>query len=606
MTIEILSENTSLLMVSHQIIPSPVILIKELIENSIDSDANTIKISIQGDNSSLVYLVSDNGTGIEVNEYFLLPGGTSKKNKNTYGYRGMSLSAISQLSEIQITTRTKEGISTETIATATERTTKESYRPERGTRVKVSNLHKKTPVRDEYNQKNINQYIKEILILSKKYSLLHGITISIEKNNKELFNSKGNIRYLQRTNRIFHLYHPQKVLGIYKITTDSFILRAVFSREIPAAEGIIEIDSKLVENTKISHVLTQIAKALNTRITYILQITEIHPDTLTNTTNTIRNNRRLIYREPYVIGLLESIRYRPEISQLSNASEISLTILQLPLTKVQVPYTTEIYHTIEYNQIQVPVEHSTIPQDNNTNTQKKRIYSETQLQRGNTTQKEEVSSSMHPFIIDQKENLLAPEETQGITISQNDLSKLELIGQFNNGFIIAALKKGTNTYLYAIDQHAADEAVNYERLKNTYTPRRQRLIKPLPINLSEHEHYLAEEYKDKLKSNGFILSEDTKYLLEAPLCSSQLFTEPELKESINELKDQTTNKPILFTALRKHLATKACRTSIMIGDPLNIQQMKQILNNLSTTTRPWNCPHGRPTIVLLRNISTDN
>lgn len=207
------------------------------------------------------------------------------------------------------------------------------------------------------------------------------------------------------------------------------------------------------------------------------------------------------------------------------------------------------------------------------------------------------------WCIDRSGKLGVLECPEGMLLGKKEIDTLKVIGQFNNGFIICAMKKVDNTLLYAIDQHSADEAVNYERLKNECACKRQKLLQPLRIYLSEYDKYVASEHKSFLLSHGFILSDDASSILEVPVFDAQAFGKDELDECLWGLKE-AGEKKVVFASLRKILASKACRSSTMIGDALSPQKMQGIISGLSRTTRPWTCPHGRPTIMLLHENSS--
>ncbi len=210
--------------------------------------------------------------------------------------------------------------------------------------------------------------------------------------------------------------------------------------------------------------------------------------------------------------------------------------------------------------------------------------------------------------------------------------QMKIIGQFNKGFIIAILEDE----IFIIDQHAADEKFNYENLIKNAKVKKQPLLKPLLIsNLSMAEKITAFEYKEIFRKLGFELNIDTNdhnklYTYTIPTIYnykfknddfSSIYKQVEIEknksdfsqlfEKDSEEKNNDNNivnnenskiKILLSEPVLHHIASKACRSSIMIGNSLDMKKMRNILFNLSTCLSPWNCPHGRPTMRFLKKI----
>ena len=195
---------------------------------------------------------------------------------------------------------------------------------------------------------------------------------------------------------------------------------------------------------------------------------------------------------------------------------------------------------------------------------------------------------------------------------KDNFRKLKIIGQFNLGFIIAKLGDD----LFIIDQHASDEKFTFENLQQNTKFKKQMLIKPIELNLSPREDEIVRENMDTFSNSGFEFQESADGRLQVtsvPHCKGITFGATDILEMIDmiergerslwHLEASTSGKahqqgihavyPSRFKSL---LASKACRTSIMIGKPLTSKKMEEIVCNLATLVSPWNCPHGRPTM----------
>lgn len=223
---------------------------------------------------------------------------------------------------------------------------------------------------------------------------------------------------------------------------------------------------------------------------------------------------------------------------------------------------------------------------------------------------------------------VSPEERLSLTISKEDFSRMHIIGQFNLGFILA-IRPGkpptTADELFIIDQHASDEKYNFERLQSSTVVQNQRLVHPRSLDLTAIEEEIILESNPILLKNGFLVSVDESgdfpvgqrcKLLSLPMSREVTFDVKDLEELIALLADSplapfpetassagltpgakmmqnTTPRP---SKVRRMFAMRACRSSVMVGKALSRGQMERLVRHMSEIDKPWNCPHGRPTM----------
>ncbi|ORX47944.1 DNA mismatch repair protein MutL [Piromyces finnis] len=194
-------------------------------------------------------------------------------------------------------------------------------------------------------------------------------------------------------------------------------------------------------------------------------------------------------------------------------------------------------------------------------------------------------------------------------ISKEDFKNMDVLGQFNLGFIIARLRTAETQELFIVDQHASDEKYNFESLKKTTNIQNQRLLKPRPLELTAKDEHIVMEHLDTFKANGFELKVDMEQpptqrisLLTQPYSKNVEFGIKDLEELIPRLVDEPPNTIIKCSKLEAMYASRACRKSVMVGMALTHKKMKTILNHMSEMDQPWNCPHGRPTMRHLASI----
>lgn len=208
----------------------------------------------------------------------------------------------------------------------------------------------------------------------------------------------------------------------------------------------------------------------------------------------------------------------------------------------------------------------------------------------------------------------SPEEGLSLIVLKEDFARMNIVGQFNLGFILAIRPSRCSTTtdeLFIIDQHASDEKSNFERLQSTTIVQNQRLVHPYPLDLTAIEEEIILENDSALLKNGFLVDIDTSgdmpvgqrcKLISLPMSREVTFDLSDLEELITLLGDSTPSAHAAMeniprpSKVRKMFAMRACRSSVMIGKSLSLTQMGKLVRRMGEIDKPWNCPHGRPTM----------
>ncbi|GAA6036714.1 hypothetical protein JCM8097_003443 [Rhodosporidiobolus ruineniae] len=243
--------------------------------------------------------------------------------------------------------------------------------------------------------------------------------------------------------------------------------------------------------------------------------------------------------------------------------------------------------------------------------------------------------------IDQREE--DAEAALSRSVSKEDFGRMEVLGQFNLGFIIARLRVPVRTPptvtrkwkeravvsddeedeqeevaeawqddLFIIDQHASDEKYNFETLQAETVIQSQRLLAPRVLNLPSHDEITAMEHLDLLRLNGFdvVVDEEADVgervkLLAQPVSKNTVFDVGDFEELLDLISSRTSSSEIVRPSkARKMFASRACRKSVMIGKALNVKQMTGIVRHMGGMEQPWACPHGRPTMRWLFGLNS--
>ena len=186
-------------------------------------------------------------------------------------------------------------------------------------------------------------------------------------------------------------------------------------------------------------------------------------------------------------------------------------------------------------------------------------------------------------------------------ITQSDFSKMDLVGQWNNSFILTRFGGD----IYAIDQHAANEAANFEKLRKQRKKGKQILLQPIFLPLSPEDLDNAISHQKAAESVGFSyeIIDNGVSITAIPAGESAALGAEDLKELLGELHDAPNSEPITSQA-RRLLAFHACHSSVRAGDVMSKRQMKKLLERMANSDFPWNCPHGRPTWCCIHHLNT--
>ncbi|GLB43816.1 putative DNA mismatch repair protein [Lyophyllum shimeji] len=179
-------------------------------------------------------------------------------------------------------------------------------------------------------------------------------------------------------------------------------------------------------------------------------------------------------------------------------------------------------------------------------------------------------------------------------IEKRDFAEMEIVGQFNLGFIVArrcktgpaAAGEGGSAEgaaemddLFIVDQHAADEKYSFETLQQTTSIKSQRLFKPQAMELTASDELLALENMDVLRQNGFEVEEADV----DEVSKSTVFDMKDLEELVHLLRDRPTGQMVRCSKARAMFAMRARRKSVMVGMPLNKQQMSLVVSHMGPT-----------------------
>ncbi|MDE5679266.1 MAG: DNA mismatch repair protein MutL, partial [Lachnospiraceae bacterium] len=182
-------------------------------------------------------------------------------------------------------------------------------------------------------------------------------------------------------------------------------------------------------------------------------------------------------------------------------------------------------------------------------------------------------------------------------LTQENRREYRILGQiFDTYWLLAFQDK-----LFIIDQHAAHEKVKYERLIHRFQEKEivsQNLVPPIVVTLSAREEQTFLSYQDVFAGLGFEIEEfgGSEYAIRS--VPTDLYGCQE-KELFLEVLDELFDGPLYknLTVVEEKLASMACKAAVKGNHAFSTSEMEALIDELMTLDNPYNCPHGRPTII---------
>ena len=552
-----MSENLANKIAAGEVIEKCSSVVKELVENSIDANATIIKVSLEKGGLSKI-TVTDNGIGMDHTDALMCfkRHATSKIYRdddlyfiNTLGFRGEALPSIASVSEITLIT-TKKEVGTKIVIKGGKVLTDELADARIGTKVTVENLFYNTPARLKY-LKSENTELNNIVTFIEKLAMAKpNISFTLTNNDNVIVKTSGSNDLLKTIHEIYGVATSSKMIKI-KNMNDDFII-----------EGYISKPEILKANR--NHLTT----IVNGRVVRNMEI------------NKAINDAYYTYKPD---GKYPVVILNIEIDPTMVDVNIHPTKQDIKISKMNSLYDL-IYNTIKDALYQTLL----IPEIN--------IAKEDSL--------DEIIPSNFTTEKATRENIQVVQTEMDLVTGDVNNKNVELkslalypVGLCLGTYIVAENDEG----IYLIDQHAAQERVNYENylanLKKEKTSVINMLV-PVTIEQSASDYLKLKDKINILEEMGFIWEEfgiNTICIKAHPFWLKKDYEEESIRKIIDLIISLDNFDEIKF---RENVAiTLACKMAIKANEHISMMQIEELLNNLVKCDNPYNCPHGRPTII---------
>ena len=624
MSIKILDKNTISKIAAGEVIENPASVVKELVENAIDAGAHNIKVEIEQGGMKLIK-VTDDGSGFEKDDIKLafIQHATSKLNNikdleciNSFGFRGEALSSISVVSNVSLTSKRKEdnnsyGYQCILKCGDLSNICIEEVAANNGTVIEVKDLFSNVPVRKKF-LKSIpkeNAYVEDIII---KFAIVRSdIAFTLIIDDKIRFNSSGDGSL---KNVLFSLYGKEIVENIVEIdeVVDDIRIQGYISKPIIARntrnDEIYFINNRYIKNKTISKAIENAYEEYLMQHKYPLVVLKIYIDGNKLDVNVhpkkmeVRfSSDEYIYYAVYtaIYNKLNSINLIHE-EKISNLNIDNDNYNVNPLIK----YNNDTHISIKENTTDDYTKNDSLPHDlyKDIDVHEKSIDIEN-LPSLNDLDDNKLSTGLNLsnfYNTLERDNIRIKEEYEEkpfitTTLSQNH----KYIGQVFETYILVEYENK----LYIIDQHAAHEKINYEKILKAYENGEnlsQKIFPSIILKLTPLQYEAVVSNLDSFKEVGFeieIFGDNDIKVDSVPYNILNISNEKLLMDMIDSLADNKNKEH--YDSIAEKIASIACKKSIKANDVLSKEDVKELLNELFKLDNPYNCPHGRPTIISL-------
>ena len=600
--IAILNQETIDKIAAGEVVERPCSVVKELVENAIDAGSTAITVEIKEGGISFIR-ITDNGCGIERDQVAVAfyRHSTSKIRSaedlltvKSLGFRGEALSSISAVARVELITKTYDELTgTRYVIEGSKELSNEEIGAPDGTTFIVKDLFYNVPARRKFlkTAQTEGSYISDMV---EKLALSHpDISFKFINNNQTKLHTSGNGN---RKDIIYHIFGREISSSLLEVKheceyfkVEGFIGKPVITRGNRNYENYF-INGRYVKSNILSRAIEEAYKSFLMQHQYpftVLYFTffseldvNVHP-----TKMELRfDNNNEIYVElcDTIYAILSHKEMIPEV----------------PVDSTPAP--KKIVH--EYKEpIPEPFE--------------KRRINEVRAAESRSVYGQSVTSTVKDYsaiepAVKTPKTSTAYEPAQVVTGTQQTL------GDYDKVFLTESSKKQFSiigqlfkTYwliefedkLYIIDQHAAHEKVLYEktmaRLANKdFTS--QRISPPIVMTLDARECEMLEKYRPQIEQFGYEVEHfgGKEYMISA--IPDNLFN-IDMKDLFIEMLDDFSNATGRQTPdiITEKVASMSCKAAVKGNDKLTLPEINKLIDELLSLDNPYNCPHGRPTII---------
>ncbi|MFQ9190272.1 MAG: DNA mismatch repair endonuclease MutL [Agathobacter rectalis] len=625
--IAILNQETIDKIAAGEVVERPCSVVKELVENAIDAGSTAITVEIKEGGISFIR-ITDNGCGIERDQVAVAfyRHSTSKIRSaedlltvKSLGFRGEALSSISAVARVELITKTYDALTgTRYVIEGSKELSNEEIGAPDGTTFIVKDLFYNVPARRKFlkTAQTEGSYISDMV---EKLALSHpDISFKFINNNQTKLHTSGNGN---RKDIIYHIFGREISSSLLEVKheceyfkVEGFIGKPVITRGNRNYENYF-INGRYVKSNILSRAIEEAYKSFLMQHQYpftVLYFTffseldvNVHP-----TKMELRfDNNNEIYVElcDTIYAILSHKEMIPEVPVDSTPAPKKIVhkykepipepFEKRRINEVRAAESRSVYGQSVTSAAKAPAVNEQLTDNTSKMQTAKASASALVAGTGNSVEpKPETSTAYEPAQV-----VTGTQQTLGdydkVFLTESAKKQFSIIGQlFKTYWLIEFEDK-----LYIIDQHAAHEKVLYEktmaRLANKdFTS--QRISPPIVMTLDARECEMLEKYRPQIEQFGYEVEHfgGKEYMISA--IPDNLFN-IDMKDLFIEMLDDFSNATGRQTPdiITEKVASMSCKAAVKGNDKLTLPEINKLIDELLSLDNPYNCPHGRPTII---------
>lgn len=593
--IKVMDEDLANKIAAGEVVEKCMNVVKELVENSIDANSNEIKIELL-DSGVKEIKITDNGIGMSREDAVISFSrhATSKLKTlddlfhiDSLGFRGEALPSIASVSKMCL--KTSDGsVGTIIDIEGGKLVSVEDADIRCGTSITVKELFYNTPVRLKY-LKNLYTELANITDYVNKMALSYpNIRFILTNNGKMLLNTDGSNRLLKVINDIYGLDVTKRMVEINGENDDYVIHGYISYPELMKSTKTsitILVNGRVIKNNDIVRMITDSYHTYMPRDKYPIAVLMIDVD-------------------PILIDVnIHPTKMDIKFSKANTLKELVTSVISETLSKLTLIPDAGRTTKIENGVTSITNSYQKLYENNNFDSSIKRKEYEEFEKYDKLNFNLEVSldeESDNYEVRDDDFSYMNEDDSNSDDSNLDDdlrIKEMYPVGLVHGTYIIAENEDG----MFLIDQHAANERINYEyylRQMSNPKPNVIDLLIPINIELPSNEYLVLKNNLHILTDLGFVIEEfgfNTFLIRTVPLWLPKGNEENAIKHIFEIVTVQESFDLSKF--VDKVAATVACKASIKANDFITLDDMRVLLTRLRKCKNPFTCPHGRPTII---------
>lgn len=624
--IQLLDQKTIDNIAAGEVIERPASVVKELVENAVDAKANAVTVEIKDGGMTLIR-VTDNGIGIpkdQVKTAFLRHA-TSKIRSvedllsvSSLGFRGEALSSISAVAQVELVTKTAESFSgvSYKIYGGEEEAFDDIGAPD-GTTFLVKNLFYNTPARRKFLKSATTEagYVEQMMV---HIALSHPeISFKFIHNNKNKIYTSGNGKV---KDIIYHIYGRDVAGALIPIEAQNedvkvtgFVAKPYVSRGNRNYESYF-INGRYIKSSIIYKAIEEGYRTFTMKHRYPFVCLDFKIDQELLDVNVHPTKMEIRFRNGREIYELVVDAVRAALLQ----KDLVQDVLKETPKKKELPKTKEVKkpEPFEVNRRKEEVQKV----DQQGQAVQQQVEKPSHPVKKTLTASEPSKNTKKPTYAGLNYNTQKKEFPQYKTdeLSSNQMTLREdpvfsvqarpdrkILGQLFKTYWLIEYED----QLFIMDQHAAHEKVNYERLMKNFKEKEiysQRLEPPMVVTVSMTEAEALTRYKDAFAGLGFTIESfgGNEYCIREVPANLYGIGERDLFMELLDAVSQE-NGTLDTEVIASKIATMACKMSIKGNQRVSLMEVEHLLDELMKLENPYQCPHGRPTIIKMSKYEID-